>query len=241
MSSSSSHSRKSGTIAVLGALFLSSAIAPFTVIKPAEAQLFKNQGQTSGQTQNQNRTVSIATGTTIPVMYSEAEKILVAKDETLNVTVQVAANLRDRNNQVLIPYGTKIEGRIEPVENGSRFVAERLIFSENDTQNIYAESRVISRTETINKGADTGQILKGAAIGAGAAAIISILTGDRSIGLMELIIGGGLGAAGGWIFGGNSAEVVAIEPDQGDLNLVLSDRLSLQPYAYRTPQTARSN
>lgn len=237
MSSSSSHPYKSGTVAVLSALFLSSAIAPFTFIKSAEAQLFKNQGQT----QNLNRTVTIATGTSIPVMYSEAEKILVAKDETLNLTVEVAANLKDRYGQVLVPYGTKIEGRIEPTEDGSQFVAERLIFSENDSQDIYAESRVISRTETIEKGADTGDILKGAAIGAGAAAIISILTGDRSIGLMELIIGGGLGAVGGWVFGGDSAEVIAIEPKQGDLNLVLSDRLSLQPYAYRTPQTARRN
>lgn len=224
-------------VAFLTTLLLTSAIAPFTVIKSAQAQLFRNQ-PTPTQRYNPNQTVTIAAGTQIPVMYQEAEKILVAKDETMDLTVEVAANLKDNYGQLLIPYGTKMEGRIEPSENGSQFIAERLIFKNGDTQNITAESRLITRTETIEKGANTGDILEGAAIGAGAAAIIALITGDRSIDIMEVLIGGGLGALGGWALGGSSAEVIAIEPDKGDLNVTLGDRLTLKP---RTAQTATNS
>ncbi|MGB2924342.1 MAG: hypothetical protein WBB82_03495 [Limnothrix sp.] len=238
MFSSNTRSRKSGTIAVLGALFFSSAIAPFISVNAAQAQLFKNQNPSPSQ--NRSRTVTIATGTQIPVMYREAEKIFVAKDETMDLTVEVAANLKDRYGQVLIPYGTKVEGRLEPTEQGTQFVARQLIFSEDDVQTIYGESRPISRTEVVKEGANGTDILEGALIGAGAAVILGGITGDRKIDLSTILLGGGLGALGGWALGSEEAEVVAIDPDR-DLNIVLSDRLTLQPYDYRSQQTARND
>ncbi|AFY38720.1 hypothetical protein Lepto7376_2441 [[Leptolyngbya] sp. PCC 7376] len=245
MSFSASHSRKSGAIALFGTLFISSAIAPFISMNAAQAQLFKNQRPSTTQNRNQNnnrnRTVNIAAGAEIPVMVPEAEKILVAPDETMELTVEVAANLKDRYGEVLIPYGTKIEGRIEPVDGGgSQFVARELIFDEDDTQAIYGESRIITRTETIEKGADGGDILEGALIGAGAGLLVSILTGDPDVDFSTILLGGGLGALGGWALGGEEAEVVAIDPDR-DLDIILSDRLTLQPYDYRTTQTARND
>lgn len=235
MFSSSTQSRKSGTIAILGALFFSSAIAPFISMNAAQAQLFRNQNSS----QNRSRTVTIATGTQIPVMYREAEKILIAPDETMDLTVEVAANLKDRSGNVLIPYGTQIEGRLEPVDGGSQFVATTLVFSENDTQNIYGESRTISRMETVKEGADGGDILEGALIGAGAAVVLGGITGDRKIDLSTILLGGGLGALGGWALGSEEVELVSIDPDR-DLNIILSDRLTLEPYNSRTQQTARN-
>jgi hypothetical protein len=243
MSFSATSLPKSGTIALFSALFLSSAIAPFISIQSAQAQLFpsqRNQSNQNSQSQNRQRTVTIATGAEIPVMYSEAEKILVAPDETMDLTVEVAANLKDRYGQVLIPYGTKIEGRIEPTEEGSHFVARRLVFSETDTQNIYGESRPISRTEMVKKGASTGDILKGTLIGAGAAVILGGVTGDRTIDLSTILLGGGLGALGGWALGGEEVELISIDPER-DLNIILSDRLTLEPFDYRTQQTARND
>lgn len=231
---------KSGTIALFSALFLSSAIAPFMSVQSAQAQLFPGQRPQNSQLQNSQRTVTIATGAEIPVRYSEAEKILVAPDETMDLTVEVAANLKDRYGQVLIPYGTKIEGRIEPTTGGSHFVASRLIFSETDTQNIYGESRPVSRTETVKQGASTGDILEGALIGAGAAVILGGVTGDRTIDLSTILLGGGLGALGGWAIGGEEVELISIDPER-DLNIILSDRLTLTPQNNRLQQTARQN
>ncbi|MEB3226408.1 MAG: hypothetical protein VKJ86_11470 [Synechococcus sp.] len=236
---------KTGSIACLSALLLSAAITPFATIAPAQAQLFPRQSNRNTtiqrQSQNFNQTVTIARGTRIPVTYPDAERILVSTDETLDLTVEVAANLRDRNNQILIPFGTQIEGQIRPVRGGSQFIAERIIFADNDSQRISAESRVNDRVENIEQGADGGDLLEGAAIGAGAAAVIALITGDRSIDFGEILLGGGLGALGGWLLGGNgNAEVIAFDADR-DLDLVLSSSLSLEPYAYRTPQTVRND
>ena len=245
MSTTSISPGKTGTITCLSALLLSTAIAPFAALNPAQAQLFPRQSNRNTTIQRQGQyygqTITIARGTSIPVMYPDAERILVSSEETLDLTVEVAANLRDRNGQILIPYGTEIEGQIRPVRGGSQFIAERLIFDNNDTQRIYAESRVNDRVENINQGADGGDLLEGAAIGAGAAAIIALVTGDRSIDFGEILLGGGLGALVGWLLGGNSSgEVIAFDADR-DLDLILSSALSIEPYNYRTPQTVRND
>ena len=252
MSFFASRTCKSGTVAFLGTLFVSSAIAPFLSMNAVQAQLFKNQRPSSNSSSSQNynrnqnadryRTVNIAAGAKIPVMVPDAEKVLVAPDETMELTVEVAANLKDRYGQVLIPYGTEIEGRIEPVRSGgSQFVAETLIFDEDDTQAIYGESRVITKTETIEEGASTGDILEGALIGAGAGLLISVLIGDSDVDLSTILIGGGLGALGGLILNGNDeAEVISFDTDD-DLDIILSDRLTLEPYDYRNQETARND
>lgn len=247
---------KSGTVAFLGTLFATSAIAPFLSINVAQAQLFRDQRPNANPTFNQNqnynrnqnsnynqtRTVNIAAGATIPVMVSEAERVLVAPDETMDLTVEVAANLKDRSGQVLIPFGTEIEGRIEPVRGGgSQFVAERLVFDNDDTQAIEGKSRVITQTETLEKGASTGDILEGALIGAGAGLLASILIGDSDVDLSTILIGGGLGALGGLVLNdGDDVEVISFDTDR-DLDIILSDRLTLTPYDYRNQETARND
>lgn len=231
MSTTPMSPRKTGALTCLSALLLGTAIAPFAALNPAQAQLFPGNSTTQGQ--NQNQTVTIAQGTRIPVIYPDAERILVSSEETLDVTVEVAANLRDRNNQILIPYGTQIQGQIRPAQGGSQFVAENLVFANGDVQRIYAESNVNNRVENINQGASSGDILEGAAIGAGAAAIISLITGNRRIEFGELILGGGLGALGGLLLGGNKdGEVIAFESDR-DLDVTLTSSLNTQPYAFR--------
>ena len=219
---------KSAT-SLLTALTLSTvAVTTLVNITPAQAQLFPSQGQSNpypSRTNNNNYSLGvIPRGVVIPVGY-EQEKILVTPEETVPITLFVAANIRDRNRNTLIPYGTEVVGQIEPAGNGSRFVAEELIFPDGTAQYLNANSNVVTRTETIKKGANTGDILKGAAIGAAAATVLSEIFGN--VGVLEVLGGAGAGAVGGLLLGGKEAELVSIDPNN-DLNLTLLSDLSLR-------------
>ncbi|CDN16715.1 hypothetical protein RintRC_2899 [Richelia intracellularis] len=96
-----------------------------------------------------------------------------------------------------------------------------MIFPDGRRQNIDAVSNVITNKETIRKGANTGKVLEGAAVGAGATAIISLLTSEKKINALKILAGGGLGAAASTLFRRKKVEVVVIEPKRGDLNITL--------------------
>ncbi|MBE9170341.1 hypothetical protein IQ238_23405 [Pleurocapsales cyanobacterium LEGE 06147] len=203
------------------------ALAPLITLAPASAQLFPSQGRPNrSNTERVYSSVVIPAGTQIPVEY-EKDKILVTKEETAPLTVRVAANIRDRNRTTLIPYGSEISGQIEPAEGGSRFVAKEIIFPDGTTQSINATSQVVTRTETVKRGAGTGNILKGAAAGAAAATVIAAVTGDRAIATEEVLGGAGIGALGGLILGRRQAELISIDPNQ-DLDITLQSDLALR-------------
>jgi len=204
-------------------------------ITPATAQLFPQQEReynsprepNSRQPIRNNDTYSsndIPEGFVIPVEY-EKEKILVTPEETVPVTLTVAANIRDSRRNVLIPYGTEIVGKIEPSGDGSRFVAEELVFADGTTQSIDATSDVITRTEKVKKGASTGDILQGAAIGGAAATVLSGILGD--IDFLEVLGGAGAGALAGVLLGKDEVELISIDPNN-DLNLTLQSDLALR-------------
>jgi hypothetical protein len=207
-------------------------IMPLVSSTPAEAQLFPSRERTTrDRTYRNNRNNNygsfvIPRGQTIPVAY-EKDKILVTKEETVPVTLTVAANIRDRRGNTLIPYGTEIEGKIEPTgdEEGSRFVAEKLVFADDNTQSIDATSQTVTRTETIKKGANAGDILKGAAIGGAAAVVLSDIFGDIKLG--KVLGGAGIGAVAGLLLGGRRAELISIDPNS-DLTLTLQSDLALR-------------
>jgi hypothetical protein len=160
------------------------------------------------------------------VRYDEAEKIVVLPDETAPVTLKIAANIKDNSGRILIPYGSELVGEIRPAGNGSRFVAQELKIPGASSQSINASSQVITRRETINKGASAGDILEGAAIGAAAASVIAGITGDKAIATEEVLGGAGLGALGGLLLGKEEAEVISIDPNE-DLDITLNSRLAL--------------
>lgn len=204
-------------------LSLTSLVSGLTITS-ASAQLFRNSPNSSTNNNSQisqsnynNSNFNIPAGTTIPVFYDQAEKILVTKEETLPVTLRVGANLKDRQGRVMIPYGTEILGKIQPSGNGSQFVGEYLILN-NQQYPINANSRVVTTTEIIKQGANTGAILKSAAIGAAAATVIAGITGDKAIATEEILGGTGLGALAGWIWGGKKTELISINPNV-DLDL----------------------
>ncbi|KAB8314643.1 conjugal transfer protein TrbI [Tolypothrix campylonemoides VB511288] len=214
---------KTGTAALMAMAMTTGAIAPMFVSAPASAQsIFR------GQTQTQSGTVSIPAGVTLPVTYDK-DKIVVTPDETAPIKLKVARNIVDRAGNVLIPEGTEIDGQLQPITRngvkGTYFVAQELLLPNGNRQSINATSQIITRKETISKGAKTGTILQDAAIGAGAASVISLLTGNRRIEALEPIIGAGAGAAASVLLRRNKADVLVVEPQRGDLNLVLRSNL----------------
>ncbi len=212
-------------ILTMGTVF----VAPIVNTNPASAQLFPQQRREPNRPYNTPTNYNygssiIPRGTVIPIEYEE-DKILVTDKETVDITLTVAANIRDRNGNNLIPYGTEVIGRIEPYDNGSRFVAEELVFSDGTTRFINADSRTVTRRETVNRGTDPDDILLGAAIGGAAAIVLGEIFGN--INVEEVLGGAGLGALAGWLLGGKNVELISIDPNQ-DLDITLQSDLALR-------------
>ena len=205
-------------------------VAPLINITSASAQLFPDSQRTERESLRNNRRVGssivIPTGSVIPLEY-EKEKILVTREETIPITLTVAANIRDRNRNTLIPFGTEVEGQIEPARDGSgsQFIAQQLIFEDGTVEQINGSSEVITRTETVKRGTDTGDVLKGAAIGGAAAAVLGEVFGD--INIEEVVGGAALGALGGWLLGRNQVELISVDPSQ-DLDIILDSDLAFR-------------
>lgn len=168
-----------------------------------------------------SQAVNLPAGSTIPVIYEGAEKILVTKDESMAITVKVYRNVTNDYGEIVIPAGSEIRGEIQPAQGGSVFVAESLILPNNLEIPLVASSKVITRTETIEAGKNTDAIWQGAVAGAAAATIIAAVTGDTAIATEEVLGGAGVGALAGFLFGGNDKnELISIDT-QRDLDLTL--------------------
>ena len=208
---------KYATAALMSMAVSTGAIAPMFVSTPASAQRIYGQ----------SRSVSIPSGVTFPVAY-EKNKVVVNPGETLPLTLTVATNIIDSGRNVLIPAGTQIIGQLQPVtrnnQKGVQFVAQELVYSSGQRQYINASSGVITRTERISQGANTGKILTDAAIGAGAATAISLITGDRRVQVLEPVGGAAAGAAASVLLRKKQADVFVLKPEQ-DLNVILRSNL----------------
>jgi hypothetical protein len=217
---------KSQTAALMALAITTSAVTPMIAFAPANAQF--NIGQ-------QSRTVTIPANAnvTFPVRH-EKERVVVSRGETLDLTLQIASDITDNQRRVLIPRNTEVIGRLEPVYfdgrsrdndnvRGVRFIARELRFANGRTQSINASSQTYTRLETINQ-QDSSRILTDAAIGAGAAAAISLITGNRRIEVLEPVLGGAAGALASVLLRRREAEVFVLRPEQ-DLRLSLNSNL----------------
>ncbi len=200
---------------------VSATIAPFLAVSraialdaPPTLQPFR-----TAQLFGQPATVRIPAGTLIPVTYTEAEKIIVTPEETAPVSLTTAADVFSPAGTLVIPVGSEVEGELRPVAGGTQFFAETVIFPNGTERAIEASSDPITDTEIITEETDP-DILRGAAIGAAAAAVLSEIFGD--IDFIEVLAGAGLGVLATILFGGNEeeVEVVIIEPED-DLDLIL--------------------
>ncbi|MEE6162901.1 MULTISPECIES: conjugal transfer protein TrbI [Cylindrospermopsis] len=197
------------------------AVIPWIYPNPAQAQFNFNQP----------RTITIPANVTLPVTY-EKEKIILQPGERIPLTLRIANDIMDSNRNILIPANSEVTGELTPVNlggnnrRGVRFVATELVFPNGKTQPISANSRTITKTETITKGSNTGQILTDAAIGAGAATLIALVTGNKKVEVLEPIGGAAAGALASVLLRKNRADVFVLRPEQ-DLAITLTSNLVL--------------
>lgn len=182
-----------------------------------------------GQAPSQPQQVRIPAGTTIPIRYEQAERILLSKDEPKPspITAKVAQNIVTSSGQVLIPAGSDVVGELRVADGAAQFYANEIVLPNGQRLAVNATSNKITKTETISKGISVGRIVTGTAVGAGAAAAISAVTGDRNIQAWEVLSGAAGGAILGTIFGRDKAELLTIDPDT-DLNLTLNSDLAIR-------------
>lgn len=212
---------KSTAAALMTIAINTGAVLPWLYPNPAQAQFNFNQP----------RTITIPANVTLPVTY-EKEKIVLQPGERIPLTLRIANDIMDSNRNILIPANSEVTGELTPVNlggnnrRGVRFVATELVFPNGKTQPISANSRTITRTETITKGSNTGQILTDAAIGAGAATLIALVTGNKKVEVLEPIGGAAAGALASVLLRKNRADVFVLRPEQ-DLAITLTSNLVL--------------
>ncbi len=215
------NSWKTGTATLLAISITSSAVVPLVTTSSAFAQ----SRYPSSEYYNQ----FVPAGTSIRVRYDK-DKILLMQNETVPLTLTVAQDVRDNNGRVLIPAGSEIKGELKPASRGSQFVAKELAWSSNGQSKRYyinATSNVVTRTEDVRKGASTRSILTGTAVGAGAAAAIAALTGDRALATEEILGGAGLGTIAGFFLNRKKVTMISVYPQQ-DLAVRLRSELALR-------------
>jgi len=168
--------------------------------------------------------VNLRAGTAIPTRYDQAEKIVVTPTETSNVTLTVASDIRSVRGTVIIPTGSTIEGELRPAEGGTQFVAQTLVLPNGHRYPISATSAVVTRTQTVTKNSNP-DFLKGAVIGAAAAAVLSDIFGN--INFIEVLAGAGLGALASVLLRGREETQVVVVYPTSDLDLTLQSDFML--------------
>ncbi|NJP10232.1 MAG: S-layer homology domain-containing protein [Leptolyngbyaceae cyanobacterium RU_5_1] len=172
--------------------------------------------------------IKIPAGTSIPVRYEGINRILLSKDEPPTpLTLKVAQNVITSQGQVLIPAGSDVVGQLRTDANGAQFFAGEMVLPDGKRLPIEASSNVISKTETITKSASTGKVVASTLVGAGAAAGIAAVTGDRTIKAWEVLPGAVAGAALSLFLGRDRIDLFAVNPNT-DLTLTLNKDLVLQ-------------
>lgn len=116
---------------------------------------------------------TISDGTVLYVEYAGSRRITIPQDERYSLTLRVTRDIRDSDNRVLIPRGSKVDGEFRPSGQGVRFVANSLTLPNGTRYRIDATSRVI------NDNADLAS-LPSRTISDGARIVIgSVLGSDR--------------------------------------------------------------
>lgn len=188
-------------------------------------------GSQPSRPNNPQGTAQLPVGTQITVRYDDAERIYIAPEEPepVPVTLTVARNVRSQDDRLLIPAGSKIVGELRVVDGGTgaKFYADELVLTDNTRLPISATSGTVTTTERIGRGANVLEILGGTALGAGAAAGIAAVTGDRAIATEEVLGGAAAGTLAGVFLGRDRITLISVDPET-DLDLTLDSPLAIR-------------
>lgn len=208
------YSWQSKTALLIALGMTSIAAVPILISTPAMAGKPDIVGQISQSSQ-----VIVAAGTTIPIRYDNAETIIMTPKETVPVTLVVATNIRSNQRRILIPQGSQVKGQLRPVSGGTQFFAQELILANsNQRLPIDARSEIIAQTKTTNPRTNPN-IFKDAAVGAGAGALLGAIFGGIRTG--QVLAGAGIGGGVAALEQRRrETELVLIDPDT-ELHLTL--------------------
>lgn len=210
------------------AAFIYQALADAGQVSQIASPYVVGQNTAPQPTPQPTQTGRLPAGTTIAVRYDK-EKIYVSPQEPnpVPVTLVVDQNVTSRNGRVVIPANSQIVGEIRPVNGGAQFFAQQLVLTDGTRLPINGTSQVVTTTEEVRRGASTREILTGAVLGAGAAAAVAGVTGDRAIATEEVLGGAGIGTLLGVFLGRERATLIAIRPNT-DLDITLNQPLALR-------------
>ncbi|MGF1461552.1 MAG: S-layer homology domain-containing protein [Leptolyngbyaceae cyanobacterium] len=158
---------------------------------------------------------TVPAGTQIPLRYPNAEgvDIVVAPGQTVATSLEVAGNLVNGNNQVLIPAGSLVQGRIVPVEirgaavTAAQFVADTITIN-GQGYTLDAESSAIAAAESVNPASLEDALITGAA-----QSILGSILGSPDLGgLVGAVIGGNGSVT-------SQSAVIVMDPTQLDLTV----------------------
>ncbi|HEY9693032.1 MAG TPA: hypothetical protein V6D15_12545 [Oculatellaceae cyanobacterium] len=82
--------------------------------------------------------------TTLSSEYTGSRRITLRRNQTYPITLRIVSDIRNNQNQVLIPRNSTIEGEFRSTNRGFQFVARNLILSNGRRYQINATSGVLS-------------------------------------------------------------------------------------------------
>ncbi len=196
-------------------------VAAFTYQAMSQRGMISSIGQNPTNPTFNVQVSTVAAGTLMPVVSTAPDRLLIAPNETRPISMIVQNPIRNDRGDIVVPYGSRVDGRFEPAAGGTRFVAETVII-DNQVYSLSAQSNVIADVKD-PRHTSTGQVVQDAAIGAAAGAILGLITGDRAIATEELLAAGVAGSAIGNV---TAPRVSIIDPNQ-PINLQLGQDLAL--------------
>jgi hypothetical protein len=191
----------------------------------------------SGTTSTTTSTIQngrlVARGTAFPVRLPGGNdvKLILAPSDTVQTNLEVAQAITGANGTAVIPVGSQIQGRFQPVSingtSGSQYFADRLIV-DGKTYTVSLVSDPIAPTSkqslspsTVQGGLSTiaGRLLLGRIFGGGTdlgSLLGGVLGGGNNSSLGGLLGGGNNNSPLGGLLGGNNQnnDVVVVEPSK---------------------------
>ncbi len=158
--------------------------------------------------------ITLQAGTPVIAGY-EGEKVYIAPNERRDFDFKLRQAVKNSQGKTLLPYGSIVSGRFEPVPGGTRFLAKSISIN-GRSYPLSAQSKVINDVKDPRE-TGTGAIAGDAAIGALGGVILGGLTGDRVIATEEVLAGAAAGAAVGNV---TAPQVVVLDANT-DLQLTL--------------------
>ena len=226
---SSSSAKKALLIA-----FLINLAATISLVLPSPNSAQTNVNLKPEASPRRQIAVRIPAGTTLPVNYNVAQKILVSPNEPgpIPLTLSLTRNASSFKASSLIPAGSQIVGELVTIQDQqtAQFVAKEIVLFDGQRIEISASSQVIERTSEISKNQRVDRMIKNSALGTAAAAAFAAMSGNPLVASQQVVLNSGFGSSAeliGAFRNQEKATIITIFPNR-DFTLTLNSDLVLK-------------